>query len=152
MLPEEQRAALLREAVEQLNRSLASAHTDNDVSTVLASFADPEQVVAASNSVVQADATAGVPSGALGLYLGVVGMVFLFLPWVGVAIGVLAVLVSGSAFRRRRQHGAGPGVALGGLAAGTVAIVLPLILMAVVSNIEDDGSNPTPHTVTVGGN
>lgn len=150
-LPEAQRSALLSDAVAQLDRSLAHASSDTDVRTVLASFADPDQVVAASIGPVQADVADTIPTGALGLYLGIVGMVFLFLPWVGVAIGAVGLAVSGTAVLRRRRAGATGGVALGGVAASLVAIALPLILIAVFDNIQDDQTNPTANTVVVGG-
>ena len=150
-LPEAQRTALLSDAVTQLNRSLANANSDADVRAVLASFADPEQVVEATAGPVQADAVGEGPTGAVGLYLGIVGMVFLFLPWVGIAIGVVGLAVNGATLMRRRRSGASAGMALGGLAASVVAIVLPLVLIAVFDSIRDDQQNPTVNTVVVNG-
>ncbi|NLA36036.1 MAG: hypothetical protein GX868_10165 [Actinobacteria bacterium] len=150
-LPESQRTALLSDAVGQLNRSLVNASSDADVRTVLDSFADPDQVVAASVGPVQADALDTLPSGALGLYLGIVGMVFVFLPWVGVAIGGLGLLVSLVTAFRRRAAGATSGVALGAIAVSVVAIVLPLVLVAVFDNIQEGQKNPTVNTLVVNG-
>lgn len=150
-LPEERRAKLLAEAVEQLDRSLAHARTDDEVRAVLDTFAEPSQVVEATRTRLQAEANAGAPTGGLGLYLGIVGMVFMFLPEVGIAIGVVALVVSVTALLRRRGRGMGGGLALGGVIASVLAIVLPLVFWVTFDRIAEGNSEPTPRTVQVGG-
>lgn len=146
-LGEEQRSALLAEAVEQLNASIPPTATDAEVERMLESFATPEQVIAASNSKVQADAIAGVPTGAAGLYLGAVAMVFLFIPWVSVVVGLLAAIVSFRALRKRQAAGAKPSLALGGLVVGIAAVVIQLGITAALAGINEDQENPEPNRV-----
>lgn len=146
-LDEVQRAALLDEAVGQLNVSIPPSATDAEVKLMLESFASPEQVAAAWKSDVQADALPGVPTGAAGLYLGVVAMVFLFIPWVSVALGAVGAAFSYRALRRRRAAGAKGGLALGGVAVAIAAVIIQLSITAVLAGIDDDQSNPEPNKV-----
>jgi len=145
-LDDEPRRALLGEAVQQLNAATRGVR-DDEMESVLAAFADPADVVAASGRLQAIEEAQGVGTGAVPLYLAIVGLAFVFIPWIGAAIGALAVVAGLVTLVRRRAAGLSIGVPLGAIGVGVLAVVLPIVLLIVLNNIQDDQSTPTPKVV-----
>jgi len=69
------------------------------------------------------------------LVLGIVGAVFLFFPFVGVFLGILAIVFAYVGFKRADVTGSGRGLAVAGLVLGIVAAVFGLLFLAVFNEV-----------------
>ena len=67
--------------------------------------------------------------------LGIVGAVFLFFPFVGVFLGILAIVFAYVGFKRADVTGSGRGLAVAGLVLGIVAAVFGLLFLAVFNEV-----------------
>ena len=66
------------------------------------------------------------------MVLGILGVVFLWVPVIGFVLAVLAVVFGGVGLSRANAGGGNKGQAIAGLVLGCVGIVLPMLLFAAV--------------------
>lgn len=69
------------------------------------------------------------------LVLGIVGVVFLFFPFVGVLLGILAIVFAYMGFKRAEASGTGRGLAIAGLVLGIISTVFGVLLLAVFREV-----------------
>jgi hypothetical protein len=71
------------------------------------------------------------------LVLGIVGMALLFVPFIGVLLGILAVVFGYMGMKRAEANGGGRGLAIAGLVLGIVAAAFGLLFVIVFNQILD---------------
>ncbi|MEC0182992.1 DUF4190 domain-containing protein [Paenibacillus peoriae] len=67
------------------------------------------------------------------MVLGILNLLLIFMPYVSVILGILAIILSAISFKEIRRHGEnGKGMAVAGLVCGIVGTVFGLIIFAIV--------------------
>ena len=77
--------------------------------------------------------------GIAGMILGILAMIFLWIPLVGAVIALLTVVIglplSGAGLRSARRNGAGAGMAIAGIVLNVVALVIILVAVAACGSL-----------------
>ena len=77
--------------------------------------------------------------GIAGMILGILAMIFLWIPFVGGVIALLMVAVglplSGAGLRSARRNGAGAGMAIAGIVLNVVALAIILVAVAACGSL-----------------
>ena len=81
----------------------------------------------------------GVPQpnngiGVAGFVCGLLGLIFFWIPFVGLVLGILGVILGAAGISGGRRSGAGTGLAIAGLVCGVVSLVPAIIVIAALSN------------------
>lgn len=130
VLPRSQRGELVAEIQAHLADGLTQADSEAAVRNLLDDLGDPADIVRAALPPGGAHPTAG----ALPLVLGLVGAGIGLVPFVGVVVavplGIAAVVLGINARRQARSWGTPMGIATGGVVAGAIAMVVPLLVFA----------------------
>jgi uncharacterized membrane protein len=67
------------------------------------------------------------------MVLGILNLLLVFMPYISVILGILAIILSSISFKEIRLHGEnGRGMAVAGLVCGIVGILLGLIILALL--------------------
>lgn len=64
--------------------------------------------------------------GTAGFVLGLLGLVFFWIPFLGISLAILGVIMSGVGISSGKKTGSGTGLAIAGLVLGLVALI-PII-------------------------
>ena len=77
--------------------------------------------------------------GIAGMILGILAMIFLWIPLVGGAIALIAVAfglpLSGAGLRSARRNGTGSGMAIAGIVLNVVALAIILVAVAACGSL-----------------
>ncbi len=71
------------------------------------------------------------------LVVGIVGVVFGFFPFLGLILGILAIVFAYMGFKRAEASGTGRGLAIAGLVLGIIARVFGLLFFLVFREVAD---------------
>lgn len=128
VLPRRQRAELVAEIQAHIADGLAQAESEAAVRNLLDDLGDPADTVRAALP----PGGAPPPVGTLALVLGLVGAGIGLVPFIGVVVavplGIAAVVLGINARRQARSWGAPMGIATGGVVAGVIAMLVPLLV------------------------
>src|SRR5664279_2117937 len=76
-----------------------------------------------------------VPSNGMGItgfVTGLLGLLFFWVPFFGLILGILGVVFGGVGFQASRKRGRSNGMAIAGLVLGTITIVIAIIFLIAV--------------------
>ncbi|MNW47916.1 hypothetical protein D3C74_252630 [compost metagenome] len=67
------------------------------------------------------------------MVLGILNLVLIFMPYISVILGILAIILSAISFKEIRRHGEnGKGMAVAGLVCGIVGTIFGLVIFAII--------------------
>ena len=72
--------------------------------------------------------------GTAGFVTGLLGLIFFWVPGVGLVLGILGIVLGAAGISAGRKSGAGTGLAIAGLVLGIVSLVPAIIVISAVSN------------------
>jgi hypothetical protein len=72
--------------------------------------------------------------GVTGFVTGLLGLIFCWVPILGIALALLGVVFGGVGFQGSRKQGVTNGLAIAGLVMGTIGLVLALVLIIAVAS------------------
>ena len=73
--------------------------------------------------------------GVAGFVTGLVGLVLCWVPWFGMILGLVGVVLGGIGISQGKKKGAPTGLAIAGLVCGVLAVLVWLVLLAVVFSV-----------------
>ncbi|WP_448625863.1 hypothetical protein [Geodermatophilus sp. URMC 64] len=73
--------------------------------------------------------------GVAGFVTGLVGLVLCWVPWFGMVLGLVGVVLGGIGISQGKKKGAPTGLAIAGLVCGILAVLVWLLLLAFVFSI-----------------
>jgi hypothetical protein len=82
--------------------------------------------------------------GVAGFVTGLIGLVFCWVPWFGVLLAGIGVVLSGIAIPQGKKKGAGNGLAIAGLVCGIIALIPAIIIMVALFSVAAELSTITP--------
>lgn len=74
-------------------------------------------------------------AGVAGFVCGLLGLLFLWVPYAGLILGLLGVILSGVGISNSKRTHAGSGLAVAGLVLGIIAVGIFVILVAAVASV-----------------
>jgi hypothetical protein len=137
-LPRSQRAELVAEIAAHVEAGLPSAPTDAEVRNLLDDLGHPDDIVEAAAGPAPSPGAAGAPDW-LPLVLGVAGLATMPLPFLGLPLGIAAIVTGVMARRRARSLGHPRGMATAGLILGISAVVLPVAVFLSLFGVSTGG-------------
>ena len=98
----------------------------------------PQQPMYAPQQVfVQAAApTNGL--GVAGFVTGLLGLVLCWVPWLGILLAGVGIVLSGIAIPQGKKKGAGIGLAIAGLVCGIIALIPAIIIMVALFQVASE--------------
>jgi hypothetical protein len=72
--------------------------------------------------------------GTAGFVTGLLGLIFCWIPVLGIILGVLGVILGGVGISNGKKKGAGTGLAIAGLVLGLISLIPSIIIIAAVSS------------------
>lgn len=130
VLPRSQRGELVAEIQAHIADGLAQAESEAAVRNLLDDLGDPADIVHAALPPGGAPPTVGTLALVLGLVGAGIGLVPLIGFVVAIPLGVAAVMLGINARRQAHSWGTPMGIATGGVVAGVIAMVVPLLVVA----------------------
>jgi hypothetical protein len=73
--------------------------------------------------------------GVAGFVCGLIGLIFCWVPFFGLVLGVLGVIMGGAGIATAKKSNAGSGLAIAGLVCGVIAIVPAIIVIAALASV-----------------
>ena len=83
---------------------------------------------------VQNTPTPGNGLGVAGFVLGLLGLIFCWLPGLGITMAVLGIILGGVGIATGKKKGAPVGLAIAGLVLGIIALIPAIIIIAAVAS------------------
>jgi len=83
--------------------------------------------------IVQQSPSNGI--GTAGFVTGLLGLIFSWVPVVGLILGLLGIILGGIGISSGQKKGAGTGLAIAGLVLGLISLVPSIIFLAAVSSL-----------------
>src|SRR3954447_7251534 len=80
--------------------------------------------------VVQQAAAPGNGLGVAGFVTGLLGLIFCWVPWLGILLAVLGVAMGGTGIAQGKKKGAPVGLAIAGLVLGIIALIPAIIILS----------------------
>ncbi len=147
-LPPAQREELFAEISSHVDAGARAARSEADIRNMLDDLGHPLDIVNAAAP----PRTDGGPTGQLAVVLGVIAVVLILVPPVGIPVGAIAVILGLRARRHSRGLGSINRMATSAVALGAVAVALRvLLLIGLVSSGSDaDTEAPTENTILGG--
>ena len=99
-------------------------------------YAQPQQVF------VQAPPSNGL--GIAGFVTGLIGLVFCWVPWFGVLLAGIGVVLSAIGISSGKKKGASIGLAIAGLVCGIIALIPAIIIMVALFQVAAELSTVAP--------
>lgn len=79
------------------------------------------------------------------MVLGILNLLLVFMPYISVILGILAIILSAISFKEIRRHGdTGKGMAVAGLVCGIVGTIFGIIILTVFIIVIVAGSKSKP--------
>jgi hypothetical protein len=129
-LPRRERDELVAEIEAHLRAGLEDADTVADVHNLLEGLGDPAEIVAAASPEPARPPRRGSVALALGLVGAVLGLIPFLGLFVAIPLGVAAIVIGSKIRREARALGEADPSAAAAIIAGVVAVVVPLLLLA----------------------
>ena len=82
--------------------------------------------------------------GVGGFVTGLLGLVLCWVPWIGILLAGVGIVLSGIAIPQGKKKGAGNGLAIAGLVCGIIALIPALIVMIALFSVASELSSITP--------
>ncbi|MGY1604660.1 hypothetical protein [Geodermatophilus sp. SYSU D00815] len=73
--------------------------------------------------------------GVAGFVCGLVGLVLCWVPWIGMLLGLVGVVLGGIGISQGKKKGASTGLAIAGLVCGILAVLVWILLLAFVFSV-----------------
>jgi hypothetical protein len=73
--------------------------------------------------------------GVAGFVTGLVGLVLCWVPWFGMLLGLVGIVLSGIGIAQGKKKGASIGLAIAGLVCGILAVLVWIVLLAFVVSV-----------------
>ncbi|NYJ05832.1 DUF4190 domain-containing protein [Petropleomorpha daqingensis] len=73
--------------------------------------------------------------GIAGFVCGLVGLILCWVPWFGMLLGVVGIVLSGIAISQGKKRGTSTGLAIAGLVCGILAVLAFVLLLAFVFSV-----------------
>ncbi len=83
--------------------------------------------------IVQHGASNGL--GVAGFVTGLLGLIFCWVPGLGIVLAVLGIILGGVGIASGRKSGAGIGLAVAGLVLGIIALIPAILIISAVSTV-----------------
>ncbi len=144
-LPHDRRQELLADLTAHVDAGTTESESEADLRNMLDALGTPADIVAASlpDQIVQPDT---VPTGRLALTFGILALVLVPLPLLGlfsIPMGITAILLGLRARGRLRSAGLSTSPATAGVVAGSLAILIPALLIT-FTFLGRTGNTPEP--------
>lgn len=105
--------------------------------------APPQQVFYAQAPVfVQAPPSNGL--GIAGFVTGLLGLLLCWVPWLGILLAGVGIVLSGAGISTGKKKGASIGLAVAGLVCGIIALIPAIIVMVALFSVAAELSTYTP--------
>lgn len=69
--------------------------------------------------------------GVAGFVTGLLGLIFCWVPWLGILLAIVGVVLSGAGMSQGRKKGQSTGLAIAGLVCGIIALIPAVIIMVI---------------------
>lgn len=92
-------------------------------------FAQPQTVY------VQSAPAPGNGLGVAGFVLGLLGLIFCWVPGLGITMALLGVILGGVGISTGKKKGAPTGLAIAGLVLGIIALIPAILIIAAVASV-----------------
>ena len=73
--------------------------------------------------------------GVAGFVTGLIGLVLCWVPWFGMLLGLVGIVLSGIGISQGKKKGASTGLAIAGLVCGILAVLVWIVLLAYVLSV-----------------
>ena len=103
-----------------------------------------QQVVYAQQPVFVQTAAPTNGLGVAGFVTGLLGLVLCWVPWLGVLLAGVGVVLSGVAIPQGKKKGASNGLAIAGLVCGIIALIPAVIIMVALFSVASEISQYAP--------
>ena len=104
----------------------------------------PQQGYYAQPPVIVQTAAPTNGLGVAGFVTGLLGLVLCWVPWLGILLAGVGVVLSGIAIPQGKKKGAGNGLAIAGLVCGIIALIPAIIVMVALFQVASELSNFAP--------
>ena len=104
----------------------------------------PQQVVYAQQPVFVQTAAPTNGLGVAGFVTGLLGLVLCWVPWLGILLAGVGIVLSGVAIPQGKKKGASNGLAIAGLVCGIIALIPAIIVMVAIFSVASELSQLTP--------
>ena len=95
----------------------------------------PQQGYAPQPVFVQAPAQPGNGLGVAGFVTGLLGLIFCWVPALGITLALLGVILGGVGIATGKKKGAPTGLAIAGLVLGIIALIPAIVIISAVSSV-----------------
>lgn len=82
--------------------------------------------------------------GVAGFVTGLLGLLLCWVPWLGILLAGVGIVLSGIAIPQGKKNGAGNGLAIAGLVCGIIALIPAVIIMVALFQVASELSNFAP--------
>jgi hypothetical protein len=82
--------------------------------------------------------------GVAGFVTGLLGLVLCWVPWLGILLAGVGIVLSGIAIPQGKKKGAGNGLAIAGLVCGIIALIPAVIIMVAIFQVASEISQYAP--------
>lgn len=131
-LPRAQRTDLLAEIRSHFDVGVSEATSEADIRNMLDALGPPEDIVQAAEPA-QSGGQPG-PSGRLALGLGILGLIFAPTILIGIALGIVAIVLGAQARRSLRAEGRPMTIATIAMVLGFVDLILPMVMIVLLES------------------
>jgi hypothetical protein len=104
----------------------------------------PQQVVYAQQPVFVQTAAPTNGLGVAGFVTGLLGLILCWVPWLGILLAGVGIVLSGIAIPQGKKKGAGNGLAIAGLVCGIIALIPAVIVMVALFSVAAELSQYAP--------
>jgi hypothetical protein len=98
-------------------------------------YAAPAPGYAPQPVFVQTPAQPGNGLGVAGFVTGLLGLIFCWVPALGIVLAVVGVILSGVGIATGKKKGASTGLAIAGLVLGIIALIPAIIILAAAASV-----------------
>jgi hypothetical protein len=94
-----------------------------------------QPMYAQPQTIVVQGSTPGNGLGVAGFVTGLLGLIFFWVPVLGITLAVLGVILGGVGIATGKKKGAPTGLAIAGLVLGVIALIPAIIFIAAVASV-----------------
>ena len=95
----------------------------------------PQQGYAPQTVFVQAPAKPGNGLGVAGFVTGLLGLIFCWVPFLGIVLALLGVIMGGVGITTGKKKGASTGLAIAGLVLGIIALIPAIVIISAAASV-----------------